>query len=154
MAKTDNSILEKLQHYCAYQERCHSEVRSKLLELGIKGTALEDIIAALIQEDFLNEERFANAYVSGKLNIKNWGRIKIIQGLKLKRVSEYCINKAIKNIDATHYFSIAEKVIIKKWASLNTIKVDWKRKQKTTLYALQRGFEQNIIQEVLNDVIC
>lgn len=152
MATKDKSSLEKLKHYCAYQERCHSEVRSKLLDLGVRGVDLEEIIATLIQEDYLNEERFAQTYVSGKLNIKNWGRIKIIKALKQKNVSQYCIQKAIKHINTNDYFDIAQKVINKKWLSLSHIRPEYKRKQKTIHYALQRGFELYIIQEILEHV--
>ena len=81
--------LKKLQRYCAYQDRCHQEVRSKLLDLGIYGHDLEEVIVALIEDNFLNEERFARSFTRGKLRIKHWGRNKILQELKKKNI--FCL---------------------------------------------------------------
>jgi regulatory protein len=90
----DASILEKLKHFCAYQERSHKDIRSKLLELKIYGNELENYIAILIEENFLNEERFAKLYAGGKFRMKHWGRVKIRYGLKQHLVSEYCLKQA------------------------------------------------------------
>ncbi|MBK8342084.1 MAG: RecX family transcriptional regulator [Bacteroidetes bacterium] len=99
----NDAALNKLRHYCAYQERCHEEVRTKLLSLKIYGEGLEAIINKLIEDDFLNEERFAKAYAGGKFRMKKWGRGKIVQGLKLRKISDYCIKKAMLEIDESDY---------------------------------------------------
>ena len=87
--------LLKMQSWCAYQERCQHDARNKLYELGLWPEAVENIIVKLIEENFINEERFAIQFAKGKFNIKKWGRIKIKQELKQKRVSDYCLKKAL-----------------------------------------------------------
>ena len=82
----------KIAKFCAYQERCHQEVRDKLFSFGLLPNDVEEIIFELIQEDFINEERFTKAFVRGKFNYKKWGRIKITQELKRRKISDYCIS--------------------------------------------------------------
>jgi regulatory protein len=144
--------LQAIQHYCAYQERCHSEVRSKLLELNFRGTELEEAIAALIEEDFLNEERFAQSYIGGKFRIKQWGRRKIIQELKKRRVSDYCINKGLKEIDEAEYMKTLYNLASKKQQELKSEKNNWIRKQKTQRYLMQKGFETDLINDILKEI--
>ena len=110
---TKSEALQKLKKYCAYQERSHSEVRTKLLSLGVYGDTLEEVILELVQEDYLNEERFARAYARGKHRIKKWGRNKITQGLKMKRVSDYCIKQAMTEIDQELYVLALQEVLTK-----------------------------------------
>ncbi len=141
--------LGAIQHYCAYQERCHSEVRNKLLELGFRGIALEEAIASLIAENFLNEERFARSYTRGKFRIKQWGRKKIIHELKLKKVSEYCIKKGLLEIDEQEYQSTLQSLFEKKAAELKSEKNVWIRKQKVQRYLIQKGYEQELVSELL-----
>lgn len=147
------SILESswsaIQHYCAYQDRCHSEVRSKLIALQCYGDDLEEAISMLIEQNFLNEERFARSYVRGKFNSLKWGKNKIIQSLKFKQVSTYCINKGISEIDTSDYFNVILKLITSKWENLEKEPNDWHRSQKVTRYMLQKGFEQSLIQEAI-----
>ena len=94
---SQDEALLKMQHYCAYQERCQDEVRSKLIEYGVYGDALENIIADLIADNYLNEERFARAFAGGKFRIKHWGRIKIVQELKARKISDYSVRKALES---------------------------------------------------------
>ena len=96
---TNEQALQKLKHYCAYQERCHSEVKEKLYSLGVWKKDQDQMIATMIEEGYLNEERFAIAFASGRFKIKHWGRVKIKYELKQKQVSEYCIKKALKQIE-------------------------------------------------------
>lgn len=148
---TDEKVaLAKAEHYCAYQERSQQEVRDKLYEWGLWTDAVENIISQLIGSNFLNEERFAKAYAKGKFNQKGWGRIKIKQGLKFKRVPDVLIKKALQTIDASAYFNSLEQVIIKKSAVL-TEKDPYKRKYKLQQYALGRGYETDLIAEVLKN---
>jgi regulatory protein len=143
--------LTAIQHYCAFQERCHSEVRYKLLELNFRGAEVEEAIAALIEEDFLNEERYAQSYVGGKFRIKHWGRKKIIQELKKKKVSEYCIKKGLKEIKEDDYWNVLRELTLKKYNELNSERNVWIRKQKVQRYLMQKGFELDLIQEMLKE---
>ena len=136
--------LAKAESFCVYQERSQKEVRYKLVEWGIRGDELEEILSELIMNNFLNEERFANSYTSGKFNIKKWGRIKIKQGLKLKGVPDKMMNKALYSIDDGDYMQTLENLALKKASSLaenNTLK----RKMKLISYLQTRGFETDLI---------
>lgn len=146
---TDEKVgLAKAEHFCAYQERAQQEVRDKLYEWGLYTDAVERIITTLITDNFLNEERFAKAYTQSKFNMKSWGRNKIKQGLKLKRVSDPLIRKALLAIDADDYYNMLEKVIDKKNNQL-TEKDAFKRRYKLQQYALSRGFENDLIIDCL-----
>lgn len=144
------ATLATIKHYCAYQERCHSEVRQKLLELGCYGADLEEAISILIEENFLNEERFAIAFAGGKFRMQSWGKVKIRQHLKQKQVSDYCINKGLKSIDETDYYKKLVALYEKKSLSLSTERSPWRKRQKITAYLLQKGFESDLIQQVWN----
>ena len=97
-------ILLKAASYCAYQERCHNEVRNKLADWGVYGLEADQVILQLIELNYLNEERFAVAFAGGKFRVKQWGRLKIKRELKVRGVSDYCIQMAFKEIDADDYF--------------------------------------------------
>src|SRR3981081_731315 len=148
---TDEKVaLAKAEHYCAYQERSPKAVRDKFYDWGLYTNAVENIIIQLIAGNFINEERFANAYVRGKFNQKGWGKNKIKQGLKFKRVSDVLIKKALNNINDDDYLQMLGKVIQKK-ASLLTETDLYKRKYKLQQYALGRGYENDLIADVLKD---
>src|ERR1700730_11641517 len=114
--------LQKLRHYCGYQERSHAEAKEKLYSFGLYKEEVEECLAQLIEDDYLNEERFAIAYAGGKFRINAWGRIKIKQGLKEKRVSEFCIKKALKEIDEVNYAAVVGKLALTKWKTLKAEK--------------------------------
>ncbi|RFS24009.1 RecX family transcriptional regulator [Chitinophaga silvatica] len=143
--------LNKLRQFCAYQERSHHETRYKCLELGLRGEEVDQAIAALIADNFLNEERFAKAFAGGKFRIKQWGRKKILLELKQRQVSAYCIKKAMEEIDMDDYIAVLEKITAKKYLSLNS-EPPIKRKYKTIQYLLSRGYEQDLIQDALEKV--
>jgi len=144
------SALVKAESYCAYQERAQQEVRDKLYDWGLHHDDVEEVITELIVTNFLNEERFAMSYVSGKFNIKKWGKIKIKQGLKLKRVPEKMIIKALNSIDYDKYLQTILAAAEKKSAVL--VENDkYKRKYKLITYLMGKGFESNLISEVLKD---
>jgi regulatory protein len=145
-----NVAMAKAEHYCAYQERSQQEVRNKLYDWGLWTDAVENVITRLIEANFLNEERFANAYVKGKFNQKSWGKIKIKQGLKLKNVSPVLIKKALLQIEAGNYIDTLTRIIEKKAATLPE-KDPYKRKYKLQQYALSRGFETDLTAEVLKN---
>ncbi len=142
------SALQKLKQYCAYQERCHSEVKEKLYSLGVRKSDHDEIMAALIEENYLNEERFAIQFAGGKFRIKQWGRIKIRSELKKRKVSEYCINKALKQIDEAEYLQTLEKLATKKYSLLKGEQY-LIRKKKTMDYLMMKGFEGELVREVM-----
>src|SRR5688500_5840628 len=135
---TKEEALQKLKQYCAYQERSHSEVVQKLWDLGIRKAEHDEIVSALIQEDYLNEERFAIQYAGGKFRMKDWGRKKIMYGLKEKQVSPYCITKALKTIDEAAYQKTLHHLAEKKYTSLKGEQYLVRRK-KTMDFLLQKG---------------
>ena len=148
---TDEKVaVAKAEHFCAYQERAQQEVRDKLYDWGLWPDAVENIIVKLIGDNFLNEERFAKAYVHGKFKQKSWGRIKIKQGLKIKKIPENLLKKALLTIDGDEYFDMLTRVLSKK-AVLLTEKVPYKRRYKLQQYALSRGFETDLIIDVLKN---
>ena len=150
MKLTKEQALQKLKHYCTYQERSHYEVMQKLWELKVAKSDHDLIIATLIDEDYLNEERFAIQFAGGKFRMKQWGRVKIKLALKQKKVSEVLIKQALKGIDERDYNSMMKKIIAergKKTAEKNPAK----RKYKIAQYLISRGFEPELIWEILNE---
>ncbi|QHS56938.1 RecX family transcriptional regulator [Mucilaginibacter sp. 14171R-50] len=145
-----NVAMAKAEHYCAYQERSQQEVRNKLYDWGLWPDAVENIITRLIEENYLNEERFAKAYTKGKFNQKGWGKIKIKQGLKFKNVSPVLIKKALLTIDASDYMDTLTRLMQKKAATLPE-RDPYKRRYKLQQYALSRGFETDLATEVLKN---
>src|SRR5215813_12063236 len=129
--------LQKLKHYCNYQERCHSEVKEKLYELGVRRTEHDEIIADLIEQKYLNEERFAIAFASGRFRMKQWGRVKIKYELKQKQVSDYSIKKALKQINEEDYLEKLKELADDKYASLKSEQYLIRRK-RTIDYLLQK----------------
>jgi len=142
--------LAKAENYCASQERSQQEVRNKLYDWGLYPKDIDQIIGNLIENNFLNEERFAKAYAKGKFSQKGWGRIKIKQGLNLKKVPDVLIRKAMLVIDADDYLQTLEKTLVKK-AALLTEKDTYKRRYKLQQYAMGRGFENDLIADILKD---
>lgn len=140
----------KAQSYCAYQERSQQEIRDKLYSWGLSPTDVETVIAELIVDDFLNEERFAHAYASGKFRMKNWGRHKIKQGLLQKSVSTPLIAAALEKIDEDTYRDTLRALLEKKVRTV-TEKDPYKRKYKLIQYAQAKGYEKDLILEILND---
>jgi regulatory protein len=143
--------LQKLKHYCGYQERCHSEVREKLFQLGIWKKDHDELIAALIEQGYLNEERFAFAFAGGRFRIKQWGRIKIKYELKQKQVSDYSIRKALKQIDEEEYLAVLKKLAEEKHTSLKGEQY-LVRKKKTMDYLRQRGFEAELVNKAVEAI--
>lgn len=138
--------LSRMQRYCAYQERCHQEVRSKLLELGIYGDTLENVMAELIGDNFLNEERFARAFAGGKFRISHWGRLRIRRELQFRDISDYCIRKALAEIDESEYLDTLRQLLEKKAALLPEGPT---RRMKLFQLALRKGYEADLIGEVI-----
>ncbi|MES1221552.1 MAG: regulatory protein RecX [Bacteroidota bacterium] len=149
---TKEQALQKLRYYCRYQERCHKEVKEKLYELGVRKTDHDEIVATLIEEGYLNEERFALAYAAGKFRIKQWGRIKIKYELKQKGVSEYSIKKALKQIEEEEYLKTLKKLAEERYASLKSEQY-LVRKKKTMDYLVQKGYEMELVITTIGKII-
>jgi len=149
---TVNEATKILEHFCAYQERCHKEVEQKLYDLKMIPEAKEKIILHLLQHNFLNEERFAKAFVSGKFSIKKWGRIKIINQLKFKNISEYNIKTALQEIDEDDYIETLGGIAKKK---LNLLKEPntFKKKNKLVTFLLSKGYETELVYKTVNTLI-
>lgn len=137
-----------IERYCAFQERCHQEVRYKLIEHGIYGDLLEEIISDLISSNFLNEERFARTYARGKFKIKQWGRIKIKKELKSRQISTYSINAAMSEINEEEYLVTLKQILSKK-EKVSKFKNQFDRLKKLSDYAMGKGYEYDLISKII-----
>ena len=144
------SALEKIKHYCSYQERNHQEVKDKLYSFGLYATQVEELLSELIAENYLNEERYAIAFAGGKFRMKDWGRIKIRYELKKNKVSDYCIKKALAQINDTDYLKTVKKLVAFKQNALKSEKNVFIKKNKIRQYLLQKGYESEIIIDLLS----
>lgn len=145
---TPSQATIKAQLSCAYQERCQQEMRDKLYDWGLHSNDVENIIANLISDNYLNEERFAKAYAGGKFRIKKWGRIKIRLELKKRKISDYCIKKAMQEIDDFDYIKTLQAIIAKKLKENPKGKIQV-RNYKAAQYAASRGYESDLIWDIL-----
>src|SRR6185436_2453192 len=143
---TKEQVYQKLRHYCAYQDRCHAEVKTKAYSLGIKKGDVEELTSRLIEEGCLNEERYARSFAGGKFRMKQWGKMKIRAELKQRRVSEYCIAAALAEIDHNKYKETLHKLALKKWNSIKGQGTNhFVKMTKTRDYLLQKGYEANLV---------
>ena len=140
---TKEQALQKAKHFCAYQERCHTEVKEKLYPLGLWKKDVEELISQLIEENYLNEERYAIAFAGGKFRIKHWGRVKIKYELQQKKISACCIKKAMKESDDTGYKKTFLQLAEGKWGSLKSEKNIFARKRKTGVICCRKGLSMN-----------
>lgn len=138
--------IKKIEHYCAYQERCHDEVVQKLRTMKMDADEIDTIIVKLIQDNFLNESRFACSFARGKHRIKFWGKNRIVNELKFRNIGQYNINLALKEISNEEYLDTFEKIATRNWESIKETNLQKKRK-KFCDYLLRKGFESNLIYE-------
>ena len=149
---TVEEALSKLQNYCSYQERCHQEVRRKLVSMRMIPEAIDQIIVALLDHNFLNEERFAKAYVRGKFRIKKWGRRRLTLELKKKEIGIFNINQAISQINELDYLEVfndlseSRLLFIKESNKL-------KKRKKLADYLLYRGWESHLVYQRVNELV-
>ncbi len=149
------SLLEakaKIEAWCAYRERSFTEVSTKLRSYGLDSEDIERLVGELIKSNFLNEERFARAYCSGKFRIKGWGRIKIRQHLKQKQVNEKCISYGMQEIDPDEYFERLKSLAERKSSDLYREKNPWNKKAKIIRFLQQKGYEQDLIYDAIGDL--
>ncbi len=148
---TPEQSFQKLKQYCAYQERSHYEAKEKLYSFGLHKTDVEPILSKLIEEDYLNEERYAILFAGGHFRSKKWGRVKINAALQQKNVSSYNIKKALKVIDEATYRKCLLQLASTKWNSIKS--EQWiSRMAKTTNFLLQKGYESNLIQDAIAQI--
>ncbi|MDN6279886.1 MAG: RecX family transcriptional regulator [Psychroflexus sp.] len=148
---TVDEALAKMMQYCVYQDRCHQEVEKKLDQLAMFETAKAHIMAALIKDDFLNEERFSKSFARGKFRIKKWGRIRIVRELKQRHISQFNIKTALKEIDDAAYIDTIEKLAEKKFDQLN-MDCSRRSRQKIYQYLAYRGYEYTLIYDTINQL--
>jgi regulatory protein len=141
--------LQKIRHYCGYQERCHRDVQEKLYSFGLRKPDVEQALATLIEENYLNEERFAVQYAGGHFRLKSWGRIRIRYELKQKQVSDYCIKKGLAVIDEKVYEQTLARLAEEKAEALANEPNAYVRKQKLQEYLLRKGYEADRVAAIL-----
>ena len=153
MIQTNNNeaITKKIEHFCAYQERCHQEVVQKLRGMSIDSHTIDEIVVYLIQNQFLNEERFACSFARGKHRIKHWGNVRIINELKARNISQTIIKTALTEISTEEYFTTFESLSARIWENI-TEKNDLKKRKKFCDYLLRRGFESQLVYEKVKEL--
>jgi regulatory protein len=141
----------KIEHFCAYQERCHEEVVSKLWSMKLDSSEIDEVIVHLIESNFLNEARFACSFARGKHRIKHWGKIRITNELKMRKINQTLINLALKEITPEEYLETFENLAKRNWESISERNALKKRK-KFCDYMLRRGFESNLIYDKVREL--
>lgn len=148
---TFEEIKQKLVNYCVYQDRCHAEVEQKMRDFLLIPEAKDEIFLYLMKENYLNEERFTRSYIRGKFYIKHWGRNKIRMNLKMKGVTEKLISSSMDEIDASDY----EKTIIRLFENYYVTKKglkEYQKKSKTISHLLSKGYEYDVVLEIINNI--
>lgn len=151
-ALSPEQALQKLRHYCGYQERSHNEVQEKLYAAGLRKKDVEAALATLIEENYLNEERFALQFAGGHFRLKSWGRVKIRYELQQRKISEYCIKKALAAIGEEDYEKTLSRLAEKKWETFNDETNIFSRKRKLQDYLMQKGYESDRVAAVIRAV--
>ena len=148
---TVDEVKRKLEQYCVYQDRCHKEIEQKIKDYNLIPEARELILLSLLQDNFLNEERFSKSFARGKFRIKKWGKQRIVRELKFRNISKYNITIGLKEIDEEEYISTLYSLLEKK--NKLTIETNqFKRKKKIADYLLYKGFESSLVYEAINTI--
>lgn len=145
---TPQQALQKIQHYCAYQERSHKEARNRLFEYGLYSSEVDDVLTQLITDGFLNEQRFAKAFAGGKFRVKKWGKIKIIRELESHGLTSKCIQIGLKEIEEADYLETLTSLLKKKWA-LTEESNHFKKKERVARHAIMKGYEPEAVWGIL-----
>jgi regulatory protein len=148
---TVEEATRKLEQYCAYQERCHDEVINKLRGMNMIPQAIDVIVGHLLQNNYLNEERFARSFARGKFRIKQWGRVRIVRELKARNISRYNIDFALKEINDSDYLSTFNSLAEKQWEIIREKNI-FKKKRKLFDYLIRKGYESHLIYEVAENL--
>ena len=146
MELNSDIVLKKVLHYCAYQDRCTQEVRTKLATFDMPDSEKEKIVKLLVDEGYLDDERYASTFVRSKIHLKKWGVNKIKMSLKMKGISDEIITNALSEIDPEIYREELVKVLKAK----KTNETDpYKRKAKLAQYAIQKGYEPTLVWDTI-----
>ncbi|WP_299434129.1 regulatory protein RecX [uncultured Maribacter sp.] len=143
---------KKMESYCAYQDRCHKEVETKLRDMGMIPDAINQITTHLIQENYLNEERFSKSFARGKFRIKKWGKNRIVNELKQRQITKYNITIALKEIEQQDYIETLDILAKKRLSQIRETNIQ-QRKKKLADYLLYRGWESHLVYEKLKELI-
>jgi regulatory protein len=149
---TVDEIKRKLENYCVYQDRCHKEVEQKMREFRLIPEAKEMILLSLMQDNFLNEERFSKSFARGKFRIKNWGKQRIVRELKFRDISVYNIKTALKEIDEDEYLKTIYRIAENRNEVISEPNI-YKRKKKLIDFLMRKGFENDLIFKTVNDIV-
>lgn len=149
---TINDIMKKMENYCVYQERCHQEIENKLKEFNLIPQAKEAILLHLLENNYLNEERFSKAFARGKFTIKKWGKQRIVRELRLKNISDYNIKSALKEIDEDDYINTFDELAEKRLKEIKERNI-YKKRKKLADYLLYRGWESDIVYSKVTELI-
>lgn len=149
---TVDEIKRKIEQYCVYQDRCHKEVEQKMREYNLIPEARELILLSLMKDNFLNEERFSKSFARGKFRIKSWGKQRIVRELKFKDISAYNIKTALKEIDEKEYLKTIYSITENRNAVISEYNI-YKRKQKLIGFLMRKGFENELVYKVVNEVV-
>ena len=135
-----------MEQFCAYQERCHAEVQQKLREYAISTAEKDEIIVYLLHNNYLNEERFALLFAVSKFHQKKWGKVRIKIELKARQISDFLIQKALKEINPEEYETTFDQLAIHHWKSIRESNL-LKKKKKFCDYLLRKGWENDRVFE-------
>jgi regulatory protein len=149
---TLSEATKKLERYCAYQERCHQDVVKKLKEMHMIPEAIDQVVTHLIQENYLNEERFSQSFARGKFKIKKWGKKRIVSELKQRNITQYNIKSAIKEISEEDYLQTLQALAEKRVGQIKETNIQ-KRRKKLADYLLYRGWESHLVYEKIKELI-
>ncbi len=142
-------VTDRIQSFCALQDRCQWEVEKKMREWGVEEDIIKNILTDLILEKFIDEQRFSESFCRGKFRIKRWGKLKIKNELKIRKISTSCINKGLDQILDKEYYSVLKELYEKKKNSLKD-KNQFIQKGKIIKYLQQKGYENDLIWELIN----
>jgi len=142
-----------IERYCAYQERCHQEVSNKLKKMRMIPAAIDEILAHLIQHNFLNEERFAQAFARGKFRNKQWGKGRIIRELKQRQIGKYNIDQALKELENEDYERVFDTLSRKRFNQLTSEKNKYRKRKKLADYLLYRGWEAHLVYDKVKELV-
>nr|WP_298990700.1 regulatory protein RecX [uncultured Polaribacter sp.] len=148
---TVDEIKRKLEQYCVYQDRCHKEVEQKMREYNLIPEAKEMILLSLLQDNFLNEERFAKSFARGKFRIKHWGKQRIVRELKFRDISSYNIKTSLKEIDEKEYLKTIYSITEKRNEAISEPNI-YKRKRKLIDFLMRKGYENELIYKTVDEV--
>ena len=144
----NREAISKAQQYCSLQERCVIDIQKKLKQWGVKGVDMDDIIEQLINDNFLNEERFVDTFVISKFDLNKWGKIKIRYELVLRKIPEMLIQSGLDKIDEQEYHSVLKKIILKKKAEIKETDI-YKAKKKVATFAISKGYEPELVWNII-----